>query len=320
MVTISLCMIVKDEEKVLARCLDSISDLMDEIIIVDTGSTDDTKKIAAKYTDKIYDFEWTNDFSKARNFAFSKATKEYIYSADADELLTEENRAKFKKLKEVMFGDIEIVQMFYCNDKEYNTLYNYEQELRPKLYKRLREFVWIDPIHETVRTLPVVFDSDIEIVHRPVSKHEGRDFDALLGLYNKGIRLSTKLHHMYAMELYRCGTKNDFFAAIPVFENTMEDGERKEDEIRDAICILAKAYRLKGDANNFFTYALKDAVLGSTAEVCCELGDYYQSVGNVQEAVVWYRNAATETESIIDLRTSTDIPKQRLKLCLTNEE
>ena len=70
MVTFSLCMIVKNEERVLERCLNSIADLMDEIIIVDTGSTDRTKEIASNYTDKIYDFEWVNDFSKARNFSF----------------------------------------------------------------------------------------------------------------------------------------------------------------------------------------------------------------------------------------------------------
>ena len=72
--TISCVMIVKNEENILARCLDSISDLMDEIVIVDTGSMDATKEIAARYTDKIYDFTWTGNFSDARNFAFSKAT------------------------------------------------------------------------------------------------------------------------------------------------------------------------------------------------------------------------------------------------------
>ena len=58
MATISLCMIVKNEEAVLARCLDSVRDLVDEIIIVDTGSTDRTKAIAARYTGQIYDFPW----------------------------------------------------------------------------------------------------------------------------------------------------------------------------------------------------------------------------------------------------------------------
>ena len=78
MVTISLCMIVKNEEKILDRCLSTVADLVDEIVIVDTGSTDATKEIAAKYTEHIYDFLWVDDFSAARNFAFSKATCEYI--------------------------------------------------------------------------------------------------------------------------------------------------------------------------------------------------------------------------------------------------
>ena len=77
-------MIVKNEAAILSRCLDSVCDLMDEIIIVDTGSTDDTKAVAAKYTDRIYDFAWNNDFSAARNFSFSLANMDYIYAPDAD--------------------------------------------------------------------------------------------------------------------------------------------------------------------------------------------------------------------------------------------
>ena len=65
-------MIVKNEEKYLARCLDSAKGLVDEIIIVDTGSTDRTKVIAQKYTTKIYDYRWDDNFSNARNFSFSK--------------------------------------------------------------------------------------------------------------------------------------------------------------------------------------------------------------------------------------------------------
>ena len=78
MITISLCMIVKNEEEVLDRCLSSIADLMDEIIIVDTGSTDRTKEIARRYTSKIYDFTWTGNFADARNYSFSKASAVYL--------------------------------------------------------------------------------------------------------------------------------------------------------------------------------------------------------------------------------------------------
>ena len=111
MATISVCMIVKNEEKVLARCLDSLAGLWEELIIVDTGSTDATKRIAKQYTDKVYDFTWTGNFSDARNFSFSKASCEYIYSADADEVLDQENREKFLHLKEALTlqPEIEIV-------------------------------------------------------------------------------------------------------------------------------------------------------------------------------------------------------------------
>ena len=91
---ISLCMIVRNEEEVIERCLKSICDLVDEIIIVDSGSTDKTKQIVSKYTDKIYDFEWVNDFAKARNYSFSKATKDYILWLDADDVILEEDRKK----------------------------------------------------------------------------------------------------------------------------------------------------------------------------------------------------------------------------------
>ncbi|MBQ2802621.1 MAG: glycosyltransferase family 2 protein, partial [Lachnospiraceae bacterium] len=151
MITISLCMIVKNEERVLARCLESLEGLMDEIIIVDTGSTDNTKEIATRYTDKVYDFEWIDDFSAARNYAFSKAGMEYIYSTDADEVLSPENRERFRMLKEALLPEIEIVQMKYGNQLQYGSVYNFDEEYRPKLFKRVREFVWEEPIHETIR-------------------------------------------------------------------------------------------------------------------------------------------------------------------------
>src|SRR5690554_6641792 len=111
MYKISLCMIVKNEEEVLAQCLDSVKDICDEIIIADTGSTDRTKEIAGKYTDKIYDFEWIDDFSAARNFAFSKATMDYILWLDADDVLLGEDQEKLKKLKKELTADVDAVSM-----------------------------------------------------------------------------------------------------------------------------------------------------------------------------------------------------------------
>lgn len=92
-VSLALAMIVKDEEKILRRCLDSVAGLVDEMIIVDTGSSDSTKEIAASYDEKIpggvkvLDFEWCDDFSVARNFGLDHVTSDWVLQLDADEEL-----------------------------------------------------------------------------------------------------------------------------------------------------------------------------------------------------------------------------------------
>jgi tetratricopeptide (TPR) repeat protein len=88
--TISLCMMIKDEEDFLPRCLDSVKDCVDEIVIVDTGSTDSSVQIAESYGAKIYHHPWEGDFSKHRNQSISYATKDWIFILDADEFLVPE--------------------------------------------------------------------------------------------------------------------------------------------------------------------------------------------------------------------------------------
>lgn len=315
MITISLCMIVRNEEAVLARCLDSIADLMDEIIIVDTGSTDATREIAARYTDKIYHFTWVDDFSAARNFSFSKATKDYIYCADADEVLDEENRERFRQLKQVLLPEIDIVQMKYGNQLEFGTTYNFDEEYRPKLFKRLRQFTWIEPIHETVQIAPVIFDSDIVICHKPHGSHAARDFAAFLRIHENGGRLSAKLHNMYARELFIAGSDEDFLRAEPVFTHTITEEDRTPDELKEAFCVLAKAARLRGDVHNFFKNALKCVADNGCSEICFELGEYYADAQDMKEAVMWYYNAAYETEPVLNIKYGDKYPKERLKAC-----
>lgn len=84
---ISLCMIVKNEEKNLKKCLAGVSGFVDEIIVADTGSADGTADIARKFTDKVYEYEWDGDFSKARNFSISKAENDWVLILDADEYI-----------------------------------------------------------------------------------------------------------------------------------------------------------------------------------------------------------------------------------------
>lgn len=314
MTTISLCMIVKNEEAVLARCLDSIADLMDEIIIIDTGSTDRTKEIAARYTSKIYDYKWTNDFSAARNFSFSKACMDYIYTADADEILDAANHERFLRLKSVLLPEIEIVQMKYVTESGYDTVLNAKKEYRPKLFKRLRTFTWVDPIHETVRLNPVIFDSDIEILHKPQSLHSKRDFSIFIKAFEHDGQFSPKIRSMYAKELLKTGDTKDFADAKQIFR-LIYDTDTSDDARKEASCVLARVYRLEDNKNEFFKLSMKDMLTTPCSEICYELGTYFLAQRDYDEAVLWFYNAAYETESILDIHTNGDLPLLGLVEC-----
>jgi len=115
--SLSLCMIVKNEEFFLARCLDAVKGHVDEIIIVDTGSTDATRDIAADFTDKVYDFEWIDDFAAARNFSVEQASGDWILVLDADELISEQDLDVVRaEIRQTSMDAFFLIQYNYNND------------------------------------------------------------------------------------------------------------------------------------------------------------------------------------------------------------
>lgn len=310
-----MCMIVKNEHDILRRCLDSYAGIYNELIIVDTGSTDDTKEIARQYTDNIYDFEWCDDFAAARNFAFSKAKCEYILSVDADEELDEYNNLALRNLKTALLTDIDIVQMYYVNESAFNSVYNVHKELRPKLFKRVRNFNWISPIHETIRVNPVIYDSNIEIMHKPASSHSKRDFSIYINALNKGIQLEDYVVSMLCKELFISGEDSDFILFKDTFEHIFPYENTSKDTLEDINCILARIYLINGESDKFFKVALKTAVNNPSSEICLTLGYYYFSKKDYEEAAMWFYNAAFETKSILDISSSGNKPLYQLSEC-----
>lgn len=96
--TLSVCMIVKNEESVLSKCLDSIKNIADEIVIVDTGSSDNTIEIAKSYGAMVYKYDWTDDFAAARNESLKHCSRDWILYIDADEVLTSDSQKLLKAL------------------------------------------------------------------------------------------------------------------------------------------------------------------------------------------------------------------------------
>ncbi|SEL32533.1 Tetratricopeptide repeat-containing protein [Paenibacillus sp. cl141a] len=141
--SISLCMIVKNEERFLARCLKSVEGLVEEIIIVDTGSSDNTKEIAESFGAKIYAFEWVNDFSKARNEALKYAQSDYILVLDADEYL--ESRDQLLLLLESLQKDV-----YFLSIKSF--LRGGISTIHPviRLFRNVPELKFIGKIHEQI--------------------------------------------------------------------------------------------------------------------------------------------------------------------------
>ena len=95
---ISICMIVKNEEQYIEKCLQALKPLGYELVVVDTGSVDKTKEIVAQYTDKLYDFTWVNDFSAARNFSIEKAQNDYVLVMDSDEITIDYDKEQLELL------------------------------------------------------------------------------------------------------------------------------------------------------------------------------------------------------------------------------
>ncbi|GAB4146038.1 MAG: hypothetical protein OHK0017_06340 [Patescibacteria group bacterium] len=151
---LSACMIVRNEESILEKSLQSIIGVVDEIIIIDTGSTDSTVEIAKKYADKVGFFKWVDDFSAARNYSVEQTNAEYVIAWDADFILDQDSRQKLIELKSRRFNGSNLVFINWITEFDSKTLKPLKSVQRDLIYRR-RDFIWKSPIHN--RLVPRIF-------------------------------------------------------------------------------------------------------------------------------------------------------------------
>ena len=292
---ISLCMIVKNEEECLDRCLKSLKNLANEIIIVDTGSTDATKQIAKKYTSKVYDFAWVNDFSKARNFAFRKASCEYIMWLDADDYISPENYKKLINLKNQMDGKTDVYMLKYeiAFDEQNNSTFTYNRE---RIIKNNGTFIWEGAVHEVITPHGQIEYIDAAIKHlKKEHTNSKRNLKIYESLLKNGKTLNAREQYYYSRELYYNGQYKKAITEINrflKFDNAWIEDKLGALEIK-AMCQL-NLNKTKLALNTLYLSFSLDA---QRANFLCLIGDIYLNQNKFKESIFWYKNALNLTQN-----------------------
>ncbi|MDZ7260792.1 MAG: tetratricopeptide repeat protein [candidate division KSB1 bacterium] len=253
--TLSLCMIVKDEENHLPVCLESVKNLVDEIIVVDTGSTDKTEEIARSYGAKIYHYQWHDDYAAARNESLNHATGDWVLYLDADERIREQDIPKIKEIishEDIFAVNVPVVIPQPPGNVVTSFAVNYCRLFRNHPLVRFEGAAHEQILPSIQRLGGKVVKSDIVIDHwaygDTMQRCRDREQENLKLLLKEleAAPLDPFIHYHLALT-YR--SLNQTEAAINEFEQVLalDDGSLKRELIAITYTFLAQAYLAKGD-------------------------------------------------------------------------
>ncbi len=315
-ITVSLCMIVRDEESTISRCLDGVEKIVDEIIIVDTGSVDKTKEIVAQYTSHIYDFPWVDDFAAARNFSFSKATQEYILWLDADDVLLEDAQEALKLLKRDLDPKVEAVSMPYhlVLDSNGKPLYCTK---RYRLVKREKQFQWFGKVHEYLSVSGEIYNSNVAITHKKEKEVTDRNLKIFQNAVAAGEELGPRELFHYANESMDNEKYDD---AVLLYETFLGQKEGWFEEKIYACGKLGDCYKNLGMWEKAVESCIKSFQYDlPRGENCTRIGYIYMEQQKYNEAIFWFK-LATEVPVVTDspfysLASYTWLPYLQMCIC-----
>lgn len=303
--TISLALIAKDEEKNINRLLDSVEGCFDEIILVDTGSKDKTKEIAEQRGCVTYDFEWVDSFCKARNFAFSKCTKDYICWLDLDDVL--HGRENFIKWRNYAMGFIDLWfnTYEYAVDKNLNPIISF---VRERVMKRSLDPKWQYDIHEGIVAKPEWSRNYIttwSVKHlrdeEDVKADRSRNI-TLIEKLKKNSKIDARMQFYYGKELYEAGRSIE---ALQAFDDVLEMTNLEHHDrllalqyggyagmaVFDSLRPESQLERLRF-IDKTIEYSHKGIRLEpNRAEFYVMVGDAYLRLGNIVNAVPYFSAA-----------------------------
>jgi glycosyltransferase involved in cell wall biosynthesis len=166
-------LIARDEEVHIPRALATAHLFADEIVVVDTGSTDRTRDEAKKFTRLVYDFAWCDDFSAARNFGLERCTKDFIIWLDADDVIPPDDARRIRPLIASGVGwDVVMLPYHYAHDAQGRTTLLTRRE---RLFRNRRGFRFEYPVHECLKYpegTVVANNTEINVYHRNQKRRE----------------------------------------------------------------------------------------------------------------------------------------------------
>ncbi|HVV56266.1 MAG TPA: glycosyltransferase, partial [Mucilaginibacter sp.] len=310
MPSLSLCMIVKNEEEVIARCLASVRGLVDDLVIVDTGSADQTAAICQTFGARLFNFAWCDDFSAARNYAFSQATGDYILWLDADDVIEPAALQRLQALKSDLLRDVYFLKYDYAQDEHgwsRCTLF------RERIVKNDGSFRWIYPVHEVIDGTAGRSSAylDITVRHLRTAKgasgDKGRNLKILeRAIENPSYRDSPRTCYYYGRELYDNGRFEDAIQTLGRFigfANTWSE-DRVGAYTRMAQCYL-ELFRVGGGnpANLSKAREMARAAIqidGRWAEPFFVNGEAAYIEGNFDEAAFWFKKCLRPVPDVLN--------------------
>lgn len=256
---ISAFIIAKNEEGRIEKALSSLRSFCDEIVVVDTGSTDATKEIARRHADKIYDFSWTDDFSAARNFAISKCTGEWIFYIDADDEIDNENQNKLKAL--LKDADKETAG-FFLN-------YRYSETrslLVPRLWRRALNLSFKMPVHEYLDMPPhqvknFQAHAEITVIHTKTESQAAQSISRNIQLLEKSLEKDPGNIHLQFFLAREYFIDGKYRSARLLFDKLASNKDISDASLRYQIYLyrgnVLQKLKLFNEADESFQHAYK---------------------------------------------------------------
>lgn len=304
---LSLIMITKNNEADLDRCLSSVKGLVDEIIIVDTGSTDKTKEIAEKYTYKVFDYKWINDFSAAKNYALSFAKGKWVINLDADESLSPgDHKIILDMIKNapIEVGGFSLIQRNYTNnlgqfglvstkDDEYTesrVATGFVPRRVVRIFRSDKKIFFEGVVHDSVEK-SILRSRMVEETSIPIHHY---------GMLTRDNKERTKMY----VEIEKNNLKpNDFFQLYQIGAQVHSLGELDEALAwLDKCLVMNKGFMLawlekgtiyleKGDLSEAKKCLQEAASLGQHEMIYGHLGIVHAQLGDFDMAIDYFRRA-----------------------------